>query len=92
LATKFVTAYRIKDLKAKFESIQPDIVELRYKVAEAEDEFESLRLKEDASQSRLTHMKGVVQHLETQVRSAPASPSAPDERVAIVQEAESIDR
>jgi len=92
LATKFVTAYRIKDLKAKFESIQPDIDELRYKVAEAEDEFESLRLKEDGSQSRITHMKGVVQHLETQVKSAPASANAQDERGAILQEAESIER
>lgn len=92
LATKFITALRIKDLKAKFESIQPNIDELRHKVAESEDEFESLRLKEEASLSRITHMKGVVQHLETQVKSAPASPSAPDERSAILQEAESIGR
>jgi hypothetical protein len=79
-------------LKAKFESIQPDIDELRFKVAESEDEFESLRLKEEASLSRITHIKGVVQHLETQVKSAPASASDPDERSAILQEAESIER
>ncbi|HJP30897.1 MAG: hypothetical protein QF689_05440 [Candidatus Latescibacteria bacterium] len=88
LATKFVTALRLKDLKAKLESIQPDIDELRTKVAESEDEFESLRLKEDAAQSRVTHLKGVVQHLETQVKSAPAAANAPDERGAILEAAE----
>lgn len=90
LATKFVTALRLKDLKAKLEAIQPDIDELRTKVAEAEDEFESLRIKEEATQSRLTHLKGVVNHLETQVKSAPAAAAnAPDERGAILQAAES---
>ena len=34
VATKLVTALRLKDLKAKLESIQPDIDELRYKVVE----------------------------------------------------------
>ena len=88
LATKFVTALRLKDLKVKLESIQPDIDELRTKVAESEDEFESLRPKEDAAQSRVTHLKGVVQHLETQVKSAPAAANAPDERGAILEAAE----
>lgn len=92
VATKLVTALRLKDLKAKLESIQPDIDELRYKVAESEDEFESLRLKEGASESRVTHLKGVVQHLENQVKSAPASAGVMDERGAITQEAESIER
>ena len=70
----------------------PDIDELRYKVAESEDEFESLRLKEEASESRVTHLKGVVQHLENLVKSAPASAGVMDERGAITQEAESIER
>jgi chromosome segregation ATPase len=88
MATKFVTSLRLKDMKAKLESIQPDIDELRTKVAESEDEFESLRMKEDATQTRVTHLKGVVQHLETQVKSAPNAASAPDERGAILEAAE----
>ncbi len=92
LAIKFITALRLKDLKAKLESIQPDIQELRVKVAESEDEFEDLRLKESAAQSRVTHLKGVVQHLENQVKSAPAAANAPDERRAILQAAESVER
>jgi len=88
LATKFITALRLKDLKAKLESIQPDIQELRVKVAESED----LRLKESAAQSRVTRLKGVVQYLENQVKSAPAAANAPDERGAILQAAESVER
>jgi hypothetical protein len=79
---------RLKDLKAKLESIQPDIQELRVKVAESED----LRLKESAAQSRVTRLKGVVQYLENQVKSAPAAANAPDERGAILQVAESVER
>lgn len=92
LATKFVTAMRLKDMKAKLERIQPDIDELRTKVAESEDEFESLRMKEEATQTRVTHMKGVVQHLENQVKAAPTAANAPDERGAILQAAESVER
>ena len=91
VATKLVTALRLKDLKKKLESIKPDIDELRYMVAESEDEFESLRLKEEASESLVTHLKGVVQHLENQMKSPPASAGDMDEREAITQEAESIE-
>ncbi len=92
LATKFVTALRLKDMKAKLEQIQPDIDDLRTKVAESEDEFESLRMKEEATQTRVTHLKDVVQHLENQVKSAPSAANAPDERGAILQAAETVDR
>ncbi|MEE2831718.1 MAG: hypothetical protein VYD18_05105 [Candidatus Latescibacterota bacterium] len=92
VATKLVTTLRLKDLRAKLESIQPDIDELRHKVAESEEEFEILRMKEEASESRVTHLKGVVQHLENQVKAAPASAGVMDERGAITQEAESIER
>ena len=92
LATKFVTALRLKDMKAKLESIQPDIEELRNKVAAAEDEFEGLRMKEEGTQTRVTHLKGVVQHLENQVKAAPQAANAPDERGAILQAAEAVER
>lgn len=92
LATKFVTALRLKDLKAKLEAIRPDIDDLRTKVAEIEDEYESLRMKEEATQTRVTHLKGVVQYLENQVRSAPTDSTAPDERGQVLQSAETVER
>lgn len=89
LATKFITALRLKDLRAKLENIQPYIDDLRVKVAGAEDEFQSLKLKEEATTTRLTHLRGVVNYLENQVRSAPTDSALPDERGKILQAAES---
>ena len=88
LATKFVTALRLKDLKAKLEAINPHINELRGQLHEVEDEHENLKLKEDATTTRLTHLKGVVSHLESTVK-APANASAgPDERQQMLEAAE----
>ena len=91
LSTKFVTSLRLKDLKAKFGEIQPKIDELRVKLMEAEDEYENLRIKEEASQSRLTHLKGVVQYLENTVK-APSDGALGgasfDERQQVLQAAE----
>ena len=63
VGTKLITALRLKDLKAKVEVIQPKIEELRAKLAEAEDDLQNLKLKEEATQTKLTHLKGVVQYL-----------------------------
>jgi predicted nucleic acid-binding Zn-ribbon protein len=91
LSTKFVTSLRLKDLKAKFEEIQPKIDELRVQLAEVDDEHENLKVRETASQSRLTHLKGVVQYLENTVKSpiegAPGA-GVPDERQQVLQAAE----
>ena len=85
LGVKFVTSLRLKDLKAKFEQIQPKIDELRTQLAVAEDEFESLKIKEEATQTRLTHLKGIVQHLQNQVK-APAN-TVMDERQMVLEAA-----
>ena len=92
LATKFVTSLRLKDLKAKLEGIQPHIDELRSSLHGAEDEFESLKLKEEATTTRLTHLKGVVQYLENQVKAAPQNGDLPDERSKVLQAAEALER
>ena len=84
VATKLATALRLKDLKAKFEAIQPAIEELRQKVAAAEDELAGLRVREVAAQTKLTHMKGVVQYLETSAK-APANQPYVDEREQVLQ-------
>ena len=82
LGVKFVTSLRLKDLKAKFEQIQPKIDELRTQLAVAEDD---LRIKEEATQTRLTHLKGIVQHLQNQVK-APAN-AVLDERQMVLEAA-----
>ena len=89
LGTKFITALRLKDLKAKVEVIQPKIQELRTKLTEAEDDLANLKLKEEATQTRLTHLKGVVQYLENTVK-APAEGTGPalDERQQVLEAAE----
>ena len=89
LGTKFITSLRLKDLKAKMEEIQPKIDELRGQLVEAEDELENLKIKEEATQTRLTHLKGVVQYLENTVKT-PAEGVAPalDERQQVLESAE----
>ena len=70
LATKFITAMRLKDLKAKLVAIEPEINELREKLLGSEDEFEDLKLNEEATTTRLDSLKGVVEYLENQVKVA----------------------
>ena len=88
LATKFLTALRLRDLKAKLEEIQPQIDELRYKLMEAEDEFASLRIKQEAVEIRMTHLKGVVNYLETAIKSPGSTVMVPDEREQVLLAAE----
>lgn len=71
VATKFVTSMRLKDLKAKLIAIEPQINELRGKLLGSADEFEGLKLNEEATTTRLDALKGVVQYLENQVKAAP---------------------
>jgi len=86
LGVKFVTSLRLKDLKAKFEAIQPKIDELRTELPVAEDELESLKIKEEATQTRLTHLKGIVSYLENQIK-APDNTAVLDERQNILEAA-----
>ncbi len=86
LGVKFVTSLRLKDLKTKFEAIQPKIDELRTELAVAEDEFESLKIKEEATQTRLTHLKGIVSYLENQIK-APDNTAVLDERQTVLEAA-----
>ena len=86
LGVKFATSLRLKDLKAKFEAIQPQIDELRTELAVAEDELESLKIKEAATQTRLTYLKGIVSYLENQIK-APDNTAVLDERQNILEAA-----
>ena len=70
VATKFVTSMRLKDLKARLKAIEPQINELREKRLGSAEEFEGLKLNEEATTTRLDALKGVVEYLENQVKVA----------------------
>jgi len=70
VATKYGTSMRLKDLKVKLKAIEPEINELRGKLLGSEDEFEGLKLNEEATTTRLDALKGVVEYLENQVKVA----------------------
>ncbi|MFH1566643.1 MAG: hypothetical protein ABIL09_01490, partial [Gemmatimonadota bacterium] len=86
LATKFVTALRLKDMKAKLEGIQPYIEEIKAKVAQAEDEFADLKMREESTRNKMTHLRSVVQFLETTAKS-PSPQTYTDEREQVLQAA-----
>lgn len=88
LATKFLTALRLKDMKAKLDGIKPYIDELRLKIHEAEEEHANLQLKQEATQTRLTHLKGVVEYMEATVRSPANTIAVPDERQQVLEASE----
>ena len=70
VATKYGTSMRLKDLKVKLKAIEPEINELREKRLGSADEFEGLKLNEEATTTRLDALKGVVGYLENQVKAA----------------------
>ena len=91
LATRFLTALRLKDMKGKLDGIKPHIDELRAKIHVLEEERANLQLKQEATQTRLTHLKGVVEYMEATVKS-PANLTAaiPDERQQVLEAAEEM--
>ena len=84
MATKFLTAVRLRGLKAKLEAIQPEIDELRYKVAEAEDSFDTLKLKVEEQEKLLNNLKDVVRNLEESLKQ-PAEDRDSYERVQLME-------
>ena len=86
LGVKFLTSFWLKDLKAKFEAIQPKIDELRTELTVAEGEFGSLTIKDEATQTKLIHLKGIVSYLENEIK-APDNTAEPDEGQAILEAA-----
>ena len=84
MATKFLTAVRLRGLKAKLEAIQPEIDEVRYKVAEAEDSYDTLKLKVEEKDKLLTNLKDVVRNLEDSLKQ-PAEDRESYERVQLME-------
>ena len=77
-------------MKAKLDGIKKNIDELRGKIHVLEEEHASLQLKQEATQARLTHLKGVVAYLEVTVKSLAASIQIPDERQQVLEAAEEM--
>ncbi len=84
MATKFLTAVRLRGLKAKLEAIQPEIDEVRYKVAEAEDSYDTLKLKVEEKEKLLNNLKDVVRNLEDSLKQ-PAEDRESYERVQLME-------
>ncbi len=83
LAAKFVTSVRLKGLKAKLQSIQPHIDEVRVKLAEAEDEFEALKMRVQDKESRLSHLGDAVRNLEDSLKQPVDADDVAQERVQL---------
>ena len=86
LGTKFLTAMRLKGLKAKLESIQPHIEEVRVQLREAEETHETLRIKVEDSEARLNHLRGAVLHLEQNLKMPADADSGAEERALLSTE------
>ena len=64
LATKFLTAVRLRGLKAQLEAGQPKIDELRFKLTEAEEQARELKLQVAQKSQLLNAMQDVVRNME----------------------------
>lgn len=84
LATKFLTSVRLRGLKAKLEAIQPEIYDLRLKVAGSEEQMEALKLKVEDRESLLTNLSDVICVYEEALRQ-PATDHLAEERVQLMQ-------
>ncbi len=84
LATKFITSVRLRGLKAKLEAIQPEIDDLRLKVADSEEQMEALRLKVEERESLLANLSDVIRTYEEALRQ-PATDHLEQERVQLMQ-------
>ncbi len=84
MATKFLTAVRLRGLRTKLEAIQPDIDEARYKVAEAEDSFDTLKLKVENKEKFFNNLKDVVRNLEDSLNQ-PSEDRESNERVQLME-------
>ena len=86
LGTKFLTAMRLKGLKAKLEAIQPHIEEVRVSLREAEEAHDTLQLKVEDNEARLNHLRGAVRHLEESLKMPASSDSGAAERALLSPE------
>lgn len=89
LGTKLVTSLRIKDLKERLGSMKPRIIELRGKLEDAEGEYETIKIKEEALEARLNHLRDAVRLLEGLLKEpVNTKDNSTSERLAVMQSVE----
>ena len=64
VATKFITSVRLRGLRAKFDSIQPEIDALHPQVTESEEKLEELGLKVEEREALLSNLADAVRILD----------------------------
>ena len=84
LATKFLTSVRLRGLKTKLEAIQPEIDDLRLKVADSEEQMEGFKLKVEERESLLTNLRDVISMYEEALRQ-PSTDHSAQEQVQLMQ-------
>jgi predicted nuclease with TOPRIM domain len=90
LGTKFLTAVRLRGLRAKFEAAQPRIDELRSEVGRAEEALGEMRLQVTQKTELLNALEDVVRLLEESLKQPPRDVDA-IERVKLMQTVERQD-
>jgi chromosome segregation ATPase len=84
LATKFLTAVRLRGLKGKLGAAQPHLDELRHEVVTVEEEVEELRLTVSKQAELLNAIQDAVLGLEDSLKQ-PSQDLAALERVQLMQ-------
>ena len=84
LATKFLTSVRLRGLKTKLEAMQPEIDDLRLKVAVSEEQMEELKVKVEERESLLTNLRDVISMYEEALLK-PSTDHSAQERVQLMQ-------
>ena len=82
--TKVITSVSLRSLKAKLEAIQPEIDDLRLKLADSEEQMEALKLKVEEKENLLTNLGDVVRIYEETLRQ-PVADFAAEERVQLME-------
>ena len=73
-------------MKAKLDAIQPHIDEVRVNLREAEEEYETLKLKAEDGEARLTHLRDAVNTLENSLKQPTALNALADDRAGLSEE------
>lgn len=89
IGTRIVTSYRLRDLKIKLKSTMPKVDKLRQETAAVQDENEAHKATLENMQTRLSHLKDVINGLESAIRKPSAGTEA-DERMQVLNEVEDV--
>ena len=87
LTTKFLTAVRLRGLKARLEAVQPHIDEVRTKLTASEQELEELKLQVSQRSELNNALQDVVRQLEESMK-LPVEDADSAERVQLMESVE----